>query len=161
MKARGILLVASVFTVCCLAGCEDHPSSSNTATTPPDQDSPQQRLAYLQEIIIQDAWVKTLGAGPMTERIVYRFLPTGEYRKDTESDYESPTETGRWKLSLDDQGRVHLLLTSPQDQPYWLGSDSIIEYDADGDSLLISGPRYVGKPPLSRRHLPQAVGSAS
>ncbi|NBB95864.1 MAG: hypothetical protein GVY16_09010 [Planctomycetes bacterium] len=118
-------------------------------------------MTSLRRIIIEDAWVKTLGAGPMTERIVYRFLPTSEYRKDIESDYESPSEIGHWKLSLDDQGRVHLLLDSPQEQPYWLGSDSIIEYDPETDSLLVSGSRYVGKQPLSRRRQPHKTGAGS
>ncbi len=94
----------------------------------------------------------------MAEEVVYRFLATGEYHKDIESDYVSPTEIGRWKLSLGDGGHVHLLLDSPQDQPYWLGCDSIIEYDAKGDRLLISGPGYVGKQPLSRRHVPRQAG---
>jgi len=124
------------------SGGGDGKGNGRRQESPPAQTN---EATVLTRALIKDNWAKILGH----DALIYDFAEDGTFTRIHKSDFNAPPKSGTWKLLQDDHGRWHLLL-SGQGAGDWLGEDSIVEYDAKADKLMVSGGNYVGRIPLVR-----------
>ena len=105
--------------------------------------------------LTSDSWVKVLGTDPdhPADEYIYTFSKDGSYTQQLITDVNVKPVTGQWRLTTDEKGKTHLVLTNEKDKYYWLQQDSVIEYDKTNDMLLLSGKKYVGIQQLHRRKI--------
>ena len=107
--------------------------------------------------LTSDSWVKTLGSAQQPEHYVYSFSKDGTYTSKIISDVNPDLGKGKWRVTTDKQGKVHLVLKHDHERYYWLQQDSIITYAKAKDVMLISGENYDGVQQLHRKKAePQA-----
>jgi hypothetical protein len=117
--------------------------------------STTQAIRRVRKALLSGVWGREYFPPGHHDIYRYTFHPDGTYENEYLTDYNVPKIKGEWRLYRDGPGALHLLLRSslPADDPdayYWLGPDSVIEYDELEDVLLVSGPKYVAVKELRR-----------
>ena len=133
------LVVCIAFLV---VGC----STEKTSVEKQARTSDSHSEAELAEVLTAGSWVKDLGEGPFSERWVYRFYNDGTYTQQIFTDFTSSPVQGEWELSRTNVASQKLTLFGLESgEYYWLGEESFVRYNRRTDSLVVTGPRYVGE----------------
>ena len=107
-------------------------------------------IEAIRDVLVQDEWVMVLGGDRESNTFIYKFRADGHYKETLDQSDVLIHLSGTWKLTAGPENSVHLLLDSEKPL-YLLPADTVIEYDAVKDQVVISGKNVVGKQPLSRR----------
>jgi hypothetical protein len=149
MKTVTIILtwLLSLNIIGCSAANATEPAAAVSATS-----TPQESLAIrdVSSQLTSDLWIIDLGKPPLMERFEYKFSIDGTYRLRVYTDAPADPYEGEWRLTLDSEKKVHLVLKNKTDNYYWLPKDCIIQYEKGTDSMLVSGGGIVGTVKLRR-----------
>jgi hypothetical protein len=149
MRSLTVILcwLLSLNIIGCSAANATEPTAAISGTSAP-QESPA--ISDISSQLTSDLWTLTIGEPPFRQRFVYEFSNDGTYILRVYDDYPSGPYKGEWRLTLDDEKKVHLVLKNKTDYYYWLPKDCIIQYEKGTDSMLVSGGGIVGTVKLRR-----------
>lgn len=148
----GLCLVLALIPKVCSKPGTTPPAVRSTGIQTQASTSPTSKEILLDELT-SGSWTKDLG-GPGAsfagDRLIYTFAKDGTYTSRLLTDYPVDPISGEWKVTEDDQGQFHLLLSNKLGLYYLLPMECLIGYEKQSDSLLVSGGNIVNTQKLQR-----------
>jgi hypothetical protein len=151
MKTSAVILTCllSLDTLVCCSAANAVDARVGAEAMQTSQESPA--ISDISSHLTTNIWEYSEGELPFITTFLYTFASDGTYKLQIFSDVELDPYIGEWRLTLDSEGKVHLILKNKFAMYHVPPQDSIIRYEKETNSMLVSGGNLDGTLKLQSR----------
>jgi hypothetical protein len=144
MKTSAVILTCllSLDTLVCCSAANAVDISVGTEAVQKSQESPA--ISEISSHLTRIEWGYSEGEPRLITTFLYTFASDGTYKLQILSDVDLDPYIGEWRLTLDSEGKVHLILKNKFAMYHVPPQDSIIRYEKETNSMLVSGGNLRG-----------------